>query len=86
MHELSVNKLSPLTATAFQGTNTGKLTNDIETICGKTIDILSKEKVLAGDVITIDKMFRRITKFGRLFAWSRGYDAMGADVCSVSSA
>ncbi len=35
MHELSLNKLSPLTATAFQATNTGKLTNDIETIYGK---------------------------------------------------
>ncbi len=30
----------------------------------KTIDVLSKEKVLAGDVITIDKTTRKITKLG----------------------
>ncbi|PBL00189.1 TIP49-domain-containing protein [Armillaria gallica] len=57
-----------------------KLTNDIETIYGKTIDVLSKEKVLAGDFITIDKTSSRITKLRRLFARSRGYDAMGADI------
>ncbi|PBL00171.1 TIP49-domain-containing protein [Armillaria gallica] len=52
-----------------------------KTIYGKMIDVLSKEKVLAGDVITIDKTSGRITKFGRLFARpSRGYDAMGADI------
>ena len=50
----------------------------------KMIDALSKEKVIAGDVVTIDKASGRISKLGRSFARSRDYDAMGADV-SISS-
>lgn len=46
----------------------------------KMIDALSKEKVIAGDVIAIDKTSGKITKLGRSFARSRDYDAMGADV------
>lgn len=46
----------------------------------KMIDALSKEKVLAGDVVAIDKTTGKITKLGRSFARSRDYDAMGADV------
>ncbi len=46
----------------------------------KMIDALSKEKVIAGDVVTIDKASGRISKLGRSFARSRDYDAMGADV------
>ena len=46
----------------------------------KMIDALSKEKVLAGDVVSIDKASGRISKLGRSFARSRDYDAMGADV------
>lgn len=38
-----------------------------------------KEKVLAGDVIAIDKTSGKVTKLGRSFAQSRDYDAMGAD-------
>jgi len=45
----------------------------------KMIDSLTKEKVLAGDVIAIDKASGRISKLGRSFARSRDYDAMGAD-------
>lgn len=69
-----------------QATKTGKLTiktTDMETIYDlgtKMIDALSKEKVLAGDVIAIDKTSGKITKLGRSFARSRDYDAMGADV------
>ena len=47
----------------------------------KMIDALTKEKVLAGDVIAIDKSSGKISKLGRSFARSRDYDAMGADVC-----
>jgi DNA helicase TIP49 (TBP-interacting protein) len=43
----------------------------------KMIDALQKEKVTAGDVITIDKASGRITKLGRSFTRSRDYDAMG---------
>ena len=46
----------------------------------KMVDALSKEKVLAGDVISIDKASGRISKLGRSFARSKDYDAMGADV------
>lgn len=46
----------------------------------KMIEALSKEKVLAGDVIAIDKTSGKISKLGRSFARSRDYDAMGADV------
>ena len=46
----------------------------------KMIDALTKEKVLADDVIAIDKTSGKVTKLGRSFAQSRDYDAMGADV------
>ncbi|KAJ7897351.1 DNA helicase [Mycena olivaceomarginata] len=64
-------------------TKTGKLTiktTDMETIYDlgtKMIDALSKEKILAGDVVAIDKTSGKISKLGRSFARSRDYDAMG---------
>ncbi|KAG2223463.1 hypothetical protein INT45_001211, partial [Circinella minor] len=67
------------------GSKTGKLTlktTDMETIYdlgNKMIDALNKEKVMAGDVIAIDKASGRITKLGRSFARARDYDAMGSD-------
>jgi RuvB-like protein 2 len=70
---------------------TGKLTiktTDMETIYDlgtKMIDALTKEKVLAGDVVAIDKTSGKVNKLGRSFARSRDYDAMGADVRSFSS-
>jgi RuvB-like protein 2 len=45
----------------------------------KMIDSMTKEKVMAGDIISIDKASGKITKLGRSFARSRDYDAMGAD-------
>merc|ERR1719503_280820 len=42
------------------------------------IESLQKEKVSAGDVITIDKAAGRITKLGRSFTHSRDYDAMSS--------
>ncbi|KAF2462343.1 TIP49 C-terminus-domain-containing protein [Lineolata rhizophorae] len=63
----------------------GKLTiktTDMETIYDmgtKMIDSMTKEKVMAGDVISIDKASGKITKLGRSFTRSRDYDAMGAD-------
>jgi hypothetical protein len=50
----------------------------------KMIEALSKEKVLAGDVVAIDKTSGKISKLGRSFARSRDYDAMGADVRFIS--
>ncbi|MCJ1234269.1 RuvB-like protein 2 [Varicellaria rhodocarpa] len=67
------------------GNKQGKLTiktTDMETIYDmgtKMIDSMSKERVMAGDVISIDKSSGKITKLGRSFTRSRDYDAMGAD-------
>jgi len=58
-------------------------TTDMETVYdlgNKMIDALSKEKVIAGDVIVIDKSTGKISKLGRSFTRARDYDAMGADV------
>jgi len=61
----------------------GKLTlksTEMETVYdlgAKMIESLNKEKVSAGDVITIDKASGRITKLGRSFTRSGDYDAMG---------
>jgi RuvB-like protein 2 len=68
---------------AAAGDKAGKLTlrtTEMETVYdlgAKMIDALTKEKVSAGDVITIDKATGRVTKLGRSFTRSRDYDAMG---------
>jgi len=57
-------------------------TTDMETMYDlgtKMIDGLTKEKVMAGDIISIDKSSGKITKLGRSFTRSRDYDAMGPD-------
>jgi RuvB-like protein 2 len=65
------------------GDKVGKLTlrtTEMETVYdlgAKMIESLTKEKVTAGDVITIDKATGRVTKLGRSFTRSRDYDAMG---------
>lgn len=67
------------------GHKQGKLTiktTDMETIYelgNKMIDGLTKEKVLAGDVISIDKASGKITKLGKSFTRARDYDAMGPE-------
>ncbi|KAG9509194.1 RuvB-like 2, partial [Fragariocoptes setiger] len=71
----------PVTA---KGLKEGKLTlktTDMETafdLGQKMIDSITREKVQAGDVITLDKSTGKITKLGRSLARSRDYDAMGA--------
>eukprot|EP01024_Parvocaulis_polyphysoides_P031274 TRINITY_DN28328_c0_g2_i6.p1 TRINITY_DN28328_c0_g2~~TRINITY_DN28328_c0_g2_i6.p1 ORF type:complete len:499 (-),score=100.26 TRINITY_DN28328_c0_g2_i6:173-1603(-) len=65
------------------GQKTGKLTmktTEMETIYDlgtKMIESLEKEKVTAGDIVTIDKASGRVTKLGRSFAKSKDFDAMG---------
>lgn len=72
------------------GNKQGKLTiktTDMETVYDmgtKMIDSMTKEKVIAGDVISIDKSSGKITKLGRSYTRSRDYDAMGADTKFVS--
>ena len=80
-----------LTECGEQATKTGKITvktTDMETVYdlgNKMIDALTKEKVIAGDVIVIDKGTGKISKLGRSFTRARDYDAMGADVSSARS-
>ncbi|KAK7925442.1 hypothetical protein WMY93_007752 [Mugilogobius chulae] len=68
------------------GAKVGKLTlktTEMETIYdlgNKMIESLSKEKIQAGDVITIDKATGKISKLGRSFTRARDYDAMGAQL------
>src|SRR3569833_286870 len=59
------------------------LTTEMEAIYdmgSKMIDAMTKERVMAGDIISIDKSSGKITKLGRSYARSRDYDAMGVDV------
>jgi RuvB-like protein 2 len=67
------------------GTKQGKLTiktTDMESVYdmgAKMIDSMTKERVMAGDIVSIDKSSGKISKLGRSFAKSRDYDAMGVD-------
>jgi RuvB-like protein 2 len=67
------------------GTKQGKLTiktTDMESVYdmgAKMIDAMTKERVMAGDIISIDKSSGKISKLGRSYAKSRDYDAMGVD-------
>ncbi len=71
-------------------TKSGRLTlctTDMETVYDlgtKMIERLTKEKVVAGDVIRIDKSSGQVQKLGRSFSRSRDYDAMGASTKFVS--
>jgi RuvB-like protein 2 len=81
--EIQVDTAAAGSAAGKAGDKFGKLTlktTEIETVYdlgAKMIDSLTKEKVTAGDVITIDKATGRVTKLGRSFTRSRDYDAMG---------
>lgn len=65
------------------GAKVGKLTlktTEMETVYDlgtKMIESLTKQKVMAGDVVTIDKASGKITVIGRSFARARDYDATG---------
>jgi len=65
------------------GARTGKITlktTEMETIYDlgqKMIEAIQKEKINAGDVITIDKASGRITKLGRSFSRATEFDAQG---------
>merc|ERR1719287_228127 len=62
----------------------GKMTlksTEMETVYdlgSKMIETIQKEKISAGDVITIDKASGKISKLGRSFTRARDYDAMGS--------
>ena len=64
----------------------GKLTlktTDMESVYdlgAKMIESFQKEKILAGDIVSIDKASGRISKVGRSFARASEFDAMGPGV------
>ncbi len=63
----------------------GKLTmktTDMETVYDlgeRMLEALGRERVQAGDVISIDKANGRITKLGRSYARARDFDAVGGE-------
>ena len=65
------------------GAKTGKITlktTEMETIYDlghKMIESIQKEKIMAGDIITIDKASGKISKLGRSFARSSDFDNTG---------
>ena len=65
------------------GAKTGKITlktTEMETIYDlghKMIESIQKEKIMAGDIITIDKASGKISKLGRSFARSSDFDNAG---------
>ena len=80
----SSTSASAASAAAPSTEKTGRLTlctTEMETVYDlgtKMIEGLQKEKVSAGDVITIDKATGRINKLGRSFTHAKDYDAMGS--------
>lgn len=66
------------------GQKVGKVTlktTEMETnydLGNKIIECFLKEKIQAGDIITIDKASGKLNKLGRSFARARDYDATGA--------
>lgn len=66
------------------GQKVGKVTlktTEMETnydLGNKIIECFMKEKIQAGDIITIDKASGKVSKLGRSFTRSRDYDATGA--------
>ena len=65
------------------GAKTGKIalkTTEMETtydLGAKMIEAISKEKIVAGDIITIDKASGKISKLGRSVARSSDFDNVG---------
>lgn len=68
---------------AGTGQKTGRITlktSEMEAVYelgAKMIDSLSKEKVQAGDIVTIDKASGKVSKLGRSLTRANDYDAMG---------
>ncbi|KAI9293207.1 RuvB-like 2 [Neoconidiobolus thromboides FSU 785] len=79
--EIQVDR-NPTSAVAKTGKITLK-TTDMETIYDlgqKMIEALNTEKIIPGDIISIDKSTGKISKLGKSFSRSRDYDATGSSV------
>lgn len=62
-------------------------TTDMETVFDlgeRLVEALMRERVAAGDVVSIDRLNGRVVKLGRSFARARDYDAMGPEVRFVA--
>jgi RuvB-like protein 2 len=62
-------------------------TTDMETVFElgeRLVEALMRERVNAGDVVSIDRANGRVTKLGRSYARARDYDAMGPEVRFVA--
>lgn len=78
--EIEIEKGATNSASAGKFGKIWLKTTDMESqfeLGSKMIDSLVKEKITAGDIITIDKSSGRITKLGRSFARASEFDAMG---------
>ncbi|KAJ9082277.1 RuvB-like protein 2 [Entomophthora muscae] len=83
--EIQIDR-SPTSAIAQTGKLTLK-TTDMETIYDlgqKMIESLNTEKIVAGDIMSIDKATGKISKLGRSYSRSRDYDATGSTVKFVA--
>ena len=87
--EILIDRAAVMAATAATAPK-GRLTlktTDMETVYEmgqKMIDALAKERVQAGDVISIDKANGKITKLGRSYARAREFDASSGEVKFVA--
>ncbi|OAF71678.1 RuvB-like helicase 2 [Intoshia linei] len=84
--EIKIERPVPTASTLGSVKAIGKLTlktTDMEAIYDlgdRMIESLTKEKVTAGDIITVDKTSGKINKLGRSFSKARDFDASGSQV------
>ena len=86
-HDSSVLRIVIRARRRAQGKMTLK-TSEMETVYDlgtKMVQAVAKEKIAAGDVISIDKASGKITRLGRSFTRSRDFDAMGAPLPPAGS-
>lgn len=82
--EIQIDSLAPTATESGKMDKTGRVTictTEMETVYdmgSKMLEMMTKEKVSAGDVISIDKASGKVTKLGRSFSRSRDYDAMSS--------
>lgn len=81
--EIQLDQPAPGEASSDKTGRVTLCTTEMETVYdlgSRMIEAMNKEKITAGDVISIDKASHKVTKIGRSFTRSRDYDAMGPSV------
>lgn len=84
--EVAIDREALLTKATAKGRLTIK-TTDMEAVYDlgqRMVEALNKERVQAGDVISVDKANGRITKLGRSYSRAREFDAMGGETRFVA--